>query len=296
MRLSLVFCVAILTTAVLSSPGAESHAHLNVSKRDQPALAITFSEKSQIRSSMRWMQGLPKLIVGGSPGLLDGDSHALPGVSRISPSGEASAELSGLPYSAIGKLFFVRPDNSVATCNGAFVGSPNTVLTAAHCVLGESGEWNKHFLFVQRYGKPNQDVYAVSCAAVPAEWGTLMGRESYGFDYAFIKLRRPGSEGVLGLSSGLPPESLQLVGYSDNIDDGRSMIELTVRLDAHEANRLRSSLNPLKSGSSGMPWMASSIVHSVSSHWYPSEESAMWGPRFTSDTFSLMRFVDAGCT
>ncbi len=261
-------------------------------------LTISYSEKTQIRSSMKWMHGLPKLMmVDGYPQQDSEDQDVPPGISRIASKDYEAGETgtAQLPYAVIGKLFYVKPDNTVATCNGALTGANDVILTAAHCVLGASGEWNRYFLFIQGYATTNAKVYAISCASVPAPWGTLVGKESFPFDYAFLKLRRPSADGSLGISSGIPPEQVQLVGYSDNVAKGQMLLELEATIDKTDGNLLRASANPLRSGSSGMPWIASSIVHSVSSFWLPGEDLSMWGPRFTQDTFELLRHVQSGC-
>ncbi|MEE4661605.1 MAG: hypothetical protein V2J89_14130 [Halieaceae bacterium] len=265
----------------------------------QVPLSISFSEKQQIRSSMHWMQGSAKLLAVRQA--IDASADVAPefeGVSLVAASGEsregASPHLT-LPYSVVGKLLYLKPDDSVATCSAALTGANDVVLTAAHCVLSPSGDWHRYFIFIKGYGMPRHEVFAVSCAAVANAWGSLSGVDAYAYDYAFLKLRRVNPGGSLGITNALPPRDLHLVGYSDNVLEGRRMLELNVRLDGMQGQLIRASRNPLRLGSSGMPWIASSIVHSVSSFYLPNEQFSMWGPLFTDHTFKLLDFVKAGC-
>ncbi|MEM0955932.1 MAG: hypothetical protein AAGI24_17455 [Pseudomonadota bacterium] len=286
---------ALLAPAILCLAPAV----IPVAEASDDFLSISFSEKKQVRSSMRWMHGLPKLMMVGQESDTPVSTATLAsGVSPVTKEAYYSDHTGDkhMPYAVIGKLFYVKPDNTVATCNGALTGSSDVILTAAHCVLDVGGEWHRYFLFIQGYATTQPRVYAISCAAVPGAWGSLAGWESYPYDYAFMKLRRPSSDGSLGMSSGIPPRHLQLIGYADNLAEGQLLVEVEATLDKFDGNLIRASNNPLKSGSSGMPWIAASIVHSVSSFWLPGEERSMWGPRFTQSTFSLLRHVQNGCS
>ncbi len=59
-----------------------------------------------------------------------------------------------LPYSAIGKLFFVGYDGGNYECSGSSIGG-SAVLTAGHCVSDGKGHFNKNFVFAPGvYGDP----------------------------------------------------------------------------------------------------------------------------------------------
>jgi len=265
-------------------------------------ISIKFTRKSQLRTSFRWIENQPKLIRGASltpiqlgsgfdPGADQHGRHARPDKVGVP---EVFTDIH-LPYSAVGKIFFTKRNGEISTCTGAFAGAMDTVLTAAHCVLGMSGEWYGDFIFVLAYGGENQDVYAVECVAVPAEWGELEGDAALDYDYAFLRTVRHSKTGSLGITNGIPPQDLMLVGYSNNILNGRSMLRVAVEAYQSGPNKLAFANNPLGSGSSGAPWLGMSTVYSLTSHFHQNGDQTMLGPRFTNKTMRLLKYARNGC-
>jgi V8-like Glu-specific endopeptidase len=78
------------------------------------------------------------------------------------------------PISAIGKLLFTKSSGEVSSCSGG-AGSTKVVVTAAHCVMNDSGDWNGNFIFVGGCGTGAQEIYAVQCIAVLTKWGGISG-------------------------------------------------------------------------------------------------------------------------
>ena len=48
------------------------------------------------------------------------------------------------------------------------------------------------------------------------EWGMLEGNAALDYDYAFLRTTRASTQGSLGITHGIPPQELMLVGYSNN--------------------------------------------------------------------------------
>ncbi|MDJ0879297.1 MAG: hypothetical protein QNI86_11840 [Halieaceae bacterium] len=264
-------------------------------------ISIKFAKKNQLRTSFRWIQHNPRLVNNKSmtPVAVEGESAASAGrqgTSRPDKVGipEEFYDLH-LPYGAVGKIFFVKRSGEVSTCTGAFAGGGHTVLTAAHCVLGIAGDWHSDFIFVLAYGTENQEVYGIECAAVPGEWGMLEGNAALDYDYAFLRTTRASTQGSLGITHGIPPAELMLVGYSNNFKNGHSPLRVSVETFADGPARLAYANNPLSQGSSGTPWVGMSTVYSLTSHFHESEKDVMLGPRFTEKTMELLNYSRNGC-
>lgn len=288
---SVVACLLtlVLTAAIYSTP---SHA--------VDYISIKFAKKNQLRTSFRWIQHNPRL----------GENETM---SPVKVSGSASNKRPRrpdrpleigipeafydwqLPYGAVGKIFFVKRSGEVSTCTGAFAGGGQTVLTAAHCVLGISGDWHSDFIFVLAYGTEEQEVYGIECVAVPGEWGMLEGNAAMDYDYAFMRTTRASSKGSLGITHGTPPDKLMLVGYSNNFKNGHAPLRVSVEAFADGPDRLAYASNPLSFGSSGTPWVGMTTVYSLTSHFHDTESDVMLGPRFTEKTMELLNYSRNGC-
>lgn len=268
---------------------------------DVDFLSIKFSKKSQLRTSMRWMQHQPKLISAEyrSPRVVGHEDTMLASGSASGPSTPKAKALVPLyeqmPYVAVGKLFFTKKNGNISTCTTSFAGAGDLIVTAAHCVVAADGEWNEDFLFIRSYGSENQETYAVSCASVVSLWGSLQGDAAMKYDYAFMQTARQNKPGSLAVVSATPPEEVMLVGYADKYFNGRYMLSLEVPTFEGRPGHYGSKNNPLGSGSSGMPWLGSNTVFSLTSHFRAKEENIMWGPQFTADTLALMSYARNGC-
>lgn len=288
--LCFAFLMAALALPLQSSVQAMDH------------ISIKFTRKNQLRTSFRWIENQPRLIRNKflEPVAVEEDYQLASGVDQRHqrPEKVGVPEVFydlHLPYGAVGKIFFIKRDGEISTCTGAFAGTGNTVLTAAHCVLSLRGDWHRDFIFVLAYGTESQEVYGIECAAVPGEWGYLEGRAALDFDYAFLRTTRPSSQGSLGITNGLPPDRLMLVGYSNNFNNGRSPIRVSVETFADGPARLGYANNPLSFGSSGTPWVGMSTVYSLTSHFHQEYEDVMLGPRFTEKSMDLLNYVRNGC-
>ena len=183
-------------------------------------LSIQFSQKNQLKTGMTWIKFKPKLVLA--------PSHRAPRKSKFDPVDpvESGDQNGRMPYSAVGKLLFTKDDGKISSCSAAFAGSNDVIVTAAHCVMTSSGDWNENFLFIRAYGSENQDVYAIQCVSVPGRWGELTDANLLPFDYAFLRSTRKSTVGSLGITNGQPPGKLTIVGYSDSHYEGRHLVRL----------------------------------------------------------------------
>ncbi len=265
-----------------------------VSTASDDFLSIQFSKKNQVKTGLTWIQQKPKLInharsKGKRMEALQNDNLSEPSKHDL-----ANRE----PYTQIGKLFFTLGDRpgQISNCTAAFAGSGRTLITAAHCVMSASGEWNDDFLFVRAYGSKEQEIYAVECIGLLESWGSVLSDSVLTFDYAFLQTSRVSRTGQLPLSTNSPPRQMRIVGYSDNHLNGRRMLELEIR-STIEDTMLSYNDNPLGQGSSGSPWLSAdpAKVFSVTSHYKKEDHEKMLGPRLTNDAMRLFTFTQNGC-
>ena len=65
---------------------------------------------------------------------------------------EVRADVSVMPYSAGGKLFFRTADDKLGSCTAQVVGNDSVLLTAAHCVFDANARrWHTHIVFHRAY-------------------------------------------------------------------------------------------------------------------------------------------------
>jgi hypothetical protein len=251
-------------------------------------LSIKFSKKNQIRTGMHWIQHQRDLILVPSDALENrsGGSHS---------KSRDSFSIKEYPYSTIGKLLFTRENGDIATCTAAFAGGSDLIITAAHCVMDSTGNWNSDFLFIRSYGSEQKDVYAIQCVAAPAEWGQLTDSSVYSYDYAFLRTNRRSKSGSMGITNGKPPEKLLLVGYSNDYFGGSKLQQLNVEAWTSEEGKIGLLNNIFGSGSSGTPWLGLSTVYSVTSHFQNDDQGVMWGPKLTYSTMQLISYSLNGC-
>ncbi len=252
-------------------------------------LSVQFSSKNQIRTGLTWIRHKPELVLAEN-------TRKMKNNKRHPVNPVPDSQLNGrLPYSAIGKLLFTKDGGKVASCSASFVGGSDVIATAAHCVMTASGNWNADFLFIRGYGSDNHDVYAIECAALPAEWGALLGDDLLPFDYAFLRTSRKSPVGTLGITNGVPPGKLTIVGYSETHFEGRKLLQLPTNVVFTDSGKLASANNPFGEGNSGAPWINVSTVYSLSSHLRTDKKGTMWGPRLTAQAMRMIEFTRQGC-
>ncbi len=284
--------IAVLAAAVLSPEVAAV------------PLSKSFDTREQAATALRWMALNPLFsavgrseppAVGDLAGTLETEA---PGEYRATPAVRAVMQksLEELPYAAIGRLFFRKPDGTPGTCSAGFTGREDTLVTAAHCLVQQDGQWNTDFLFYRLYGTGLQEAYPVRCVAAPRPWVELQGGERLSHDIGFFSVGGETRAGFLGISKGLPAERLELAGYSDSYYDGQIPVTITAPSFYSPSGLLGTLGNPLGRGSSGTPWTALNTVYSVSSFYTDGDTRVMWGPRVTSGTMSTLEYVLSACS
>lgn len=261
-------------------------------------LSIKLSKKNQLRTSMFWIQHKSRLLLGAS--LLPASKSAHRESHRIKDAGRSAQQLSkqelskDSPFSAVGKLFFTKRGGEISSCTAAFASNASVVLTAAHCVMTEDGDWHDDFLFVRSFGSGAQEIYAVACVAVTSMWGEFSDEKASQFDYAALKTTRIHEGARLNVSEATPPPTLNIVGYSDNHTDGMTMLKLQIDTII-DGRKIGSRHNPLGSGNSGAPWLSGSRIYSISSYYMGTEKGIIWGPPMSRDVSDLLRYTSKRC-
>lgn len=261
-------------------------------------LSVKLSKKNQLRTSMFWIQHKSRLLLGAS--LLKASKPNRREQRRIFDAGRSATILSeedigkDKPFSAVGKLFFTGNEGEIRSCTASFTSDSNVILTAAHCVMTEAGDWHEDFLFVRSFGTGKQEIYAVSCVAVTSMWGEYGSDEASLFDYAALKTSRMHDGAMLNISKEQPPSKLQIVGYSDNHKGGMSLLKLDIQTFFQE-NKIGSRKNPFGSGNSGAPWIAGDQVYSISSYYMADEKGIVWGPQMSEQVSGLLKYASTRC-
>ena len=261
-------------------------------------LSVKLSKKNQLRTSMFWIQHKSRLLLGAALLQKSGKTHRES--HRIKDAGRSARQLSqqdltsDSPYSAVGKLFFTGEGGEISSCTAAFASDARVVLTAAHCVMTEDGDWHDDFLFVRSFGTGTQEIYAVACVTVSSMWGEFSDARASQFDYAALKTTRLHQGARLNVSEAKPPSKLSIVGYSDNHKDGTAMLKLEIDTIIDE-QKIGSKHNPLGSGNSGAPWLSGNRVYSISSYYMGAEKGIVWGPLMSRDVTMLLRYTKKRC-
>lgn len=236
---------------------------------------------------------------------------ALPSVLAI-PSGDPAltggpphpVDPNVRPYWNAGKLFFTGDDGKDYVGSASFVGTPNVVMTAAHCVRsGTTGAWYRNFLFVRAavghwWGWSGQDVYVDRVGA----WMMYIG-PNYAYDYAFLHTTTTSGAGYLGLTTGIPYAAFTSVGYPSNYAGGNEMYAADGTRGPVYGGIVRMDNNPMGPGCSGGPWIGdvshdykptANIACGLNSFGYASEPNAMYGPLFDGTTIQLYNCIATG--
>ncbi|MFB7736595.1 trypsin-like serine peptidase [Streptomyces sp. NPDC056112] len=184
------------------------------------------------------------------------------GPGRLGASGPlgVTAVTSKTPQSArVGALFGADKAGDLAGnhfCTASVVHSPhrNLVVTAAHCLSGDSG-----LVFVPGYrdGRAPYGVWTVGRRFLPDDWSAHQDEDS---DMAFAVLAPQGGKGVedavganrfvTGASTGAT--TVTLTGYPDSRE---APISCTNRPQAHSGTQQRIDCPEFTGGTSGSPWI-----------------------------------------
>lgn len=214
----------------------------------------------------------------------------------------ARADVSRLPYSTAGKLFFNQKGID-KYCTAAFVGSTSVLSTAAHCVRDRAtGEWSKDVFFVRAYsGGSGKQSLRTLCLSTKAGW-VIDKSNPYKWDYAFIKTDGVSTGGYLGVRLNLPNPAWEAVGYSVSSSHlgGEYLMKVSGSKGDEEMIRKYSIAemlgNPLVGGSSGGFWLSSNNrTVGLNSHKYSGKPDVMYGPLFDNEVLVLANYALKGC-
>ena len=158
-------------------------------------------------------------------------------------------------------------DDEVSWCSAQFVGHSNVLLTSAHCVLNEDGDWVDNVTFIQQYDHGAGVRKRVSCMAIYRGW---RNHESAVFDYAYLRTVEPSENGALRRPRPGYPTRVVAMGYPVSIESGERMYAYgkSVLNMSRDANRPLEIVNKFGNGkgSSGGAWtMGNKYVVGVSS-------------------------------
>ena len=218
------------------------------------------------------------------------------------PPGQAHGVTSQGFFPTVGRLYIL---NGTEWQHGTaqFVGSPDVILTAAHCVFDTwSGRFFDDALFYANYADGHYTSgHRWQCAAVYNGWA----QGDWYYDFAFIKLRTPSpGTTLLGLQPNSGREPMTSVGYPENYDGGRSAFYVNgpigpvpVAVSGEYPGILIMQQNDFQGGSSGGAWVYDQYAESINSFRIPGckFETTMCGPQFGPSTQKLYQYVNNKC-
>ncbi len=258
---------------------------------EEPAF-IRFSDEQRLKTSLQWL--------GLRPGVIRPSTLPAAAIENsTAPSSKAEGlqvgKLTDFPAAMLGKLLFVKPSGDTGSCTATFVAGNNVLLTAASCIADKQTGVNRDFVFLTSQGTEAQTMYDITCIALPAEWGKTQGPAAWRHNYAFLRTGRNSMFGGLGMTNALIPKKLSQVGFADSIGEGVQIQGVDSTAYMTRDGLIGTSYTALGSGSMGNPWVRNSIIHSLTSHFDPSQPNVLLGPRFTSDTMKLLSRARKEC-
>lgn len=278
-----IYTLTLLLGIVLSS---------TVQAADVEAAFIRFSDEQKLKTSLQWL-GLRPGVTRPSALPAVPIEHGLPPSKKS--QGLQVGKLTHFPAAVVGKLLFLKPSGDTGSCTATFVAGNTLLLTAAACIADKETGVNREFVFVSSQGTEAQQIYDISCIALPAAWGKTEGPTAWRHNYAFLKTGRSSTFGGLGMTNALAPRKLSQVGFSDSIGNGVQIQGVDSGAFMTKDKLIGTVYTALGSGSMGNPWVRNSIIHSITSHYDPEQPNILLGPRFTSDTMKLLARAREEC-
>ena len=222
--------------------------------------------------------------------------------SIVSASEWSRVDATAAPYNAAGFVEIVRSADGVLNttqCSGQYV-SENVILTAAHCLKGNIGEWEfEELTFFQQYDDgpvaPIKPVKGTKdCYVIPAEW---RGAIKLPYDYAFVKVGATvGPIFNIGIQDLIVGQELVAIGYPADSGFGDIMFEVRGSyVGKNVYTGIQMAGNSFSKRSSGGAWIEpnTSNVVGLNSSIHPGPE--MHSPAFTAETLELLAYVESGC-
>ena len=223
-------------------------------------------------------------------------TESLPWPGRTTP---VPADVAQWPYRTAGRLFFSKNPTKKGQdfwCTAEFVGTPGTVLTAAHCVRsGLSGKWYSKFRFVRGYGGESPQIVSLERVAT---WPSWVGGQvpDYSYDYAFFATADLSNAGWLALGTVDWYFFWRSIGYPKNYGDGKTMYRVTGPKGTVGRGTVEMLGNPMDRGASGGAWIGGGgSAIGLNSHYFRFYPDRVGSPRFDERTLILLANVVNGC-
>lgn len=211
----------------------------------------------------------------------------------VAPGQSEPADLTVLPHSLVGKLFFMK-NGQASYCTAQLVGNNSIILTAAHCVRDEhTGKFHEKFSFIPGYKDGTKRFAYVRCVAT---WSTFPHTilPNHAVDYAFGRLENP-LNGHLGLKARLPVDQWVSVGYPQVPDHEQQRVVRGGKRDISNGI-VEMTENQMQEGASGGAFIADlpkgPTAISVNSF---TSAGLMYGPFFDGSLGQLYSHVLDGC-
>lgn len=166
---------------------------------------------------------------------------------------QTRADVGVLPYKAGGKLFFDTPSGP-SSCSAQFVGgSKRVLLTAAHCVVDDDGNWYENWEFYRAYHAGGGQQVRLECISIWDGYYTP-NPDNPDYDYAFIYTQIESSGGTMGLKM-IPYTPLTAIGYPAAKEGGQYMYKVSGTRGARQGNTVIMNDNTFEGGTSGGAWI-----------------------------------------
>ncbi len=168
------------------------------------------------------------------------------------------------PYSAVGKLFFVKPGGGSGYCSASVI-EHRVVVTAGHCVYTPGEGWHKNFSYVPAYYQGNAPFGTWRASRIWTTNTWFKGDNDYpnAADFGVLVMRDNTLGERLGEVTGwlgwrtksLTPNHLHILGYPSNLDKGTEMHQVTS--GSYDCCFTNTAIygTDMRQGSSGGPWV-----------------------------------------
>ncbi|ALQ96757.1 hypothetical protein B9J09_04500 [Xylella fastidiosa subsp. pauca] len=200
-----------------------------------------------------------------------------------------------------------------SVCTAQFVGSNQVLMTAAHCLIDEDGNWLSNIVFSPRFrGKDRFKTLKIDCKGVPTD-AIVNGERNLGKDYGFVTTYEKGI-GSFGLKSNAPGSNLTAIGYPINygkalylqkVNGSRGKIFNYKDSKGRVISKVVQMLdNPMRDGSSGGAWIdnlntrsrgGGNYVVGLNSYYLSKEPTIIYSPYFDEKVFELLNKVKHSC-
>lgn len=245
-----------------------------------------------------WTPERKKAAVPAPLGLITAAPPMPEGENAEPATDPKQADLSKMPFTASGKLFYTMDDVDYVASANIFM-HRNMLLTAAHCIQNnKTGNVGENFVFEQCYtGQQSSEDFSIKTVALKENWYLV---KDYKFDFAIAILDKNSDFGEPLKYSTTPDvtgKKVTSMGYPVAIYDGEQMmftkgpVSTRVGQEGHWI-MYGSKMGP---GSSGGAWVLEDGITAVGLNAYivKSGEEIMYSgsPQFNDDFEKLYQYA-----